>query len=125
MKPIRLAAFTLLFLLVFAGHVLFIGKLAGQTDRGLITGTVTDASGAAIPGATVLVKSEKTGEERAVKSNDAGYYSVTNLSPASYSVEGKAPALGPTQYANIRLIVGQERVVNIILQPAAITQEVN
>src|SRR6266704_950831 len=125
MKPIRLAAFTLLFLLVFAGHILFIQKLAGQTDRGLITGTVTDASGAAIPGATIAVKSEKTGEERRVTSNNSGSYSVTNLAPASYSIEAKAPALGPTQYTNIRLAVGQERVVNLILQPAAINQEIN
>jgi len=125
MRPARLAALTLLFLLVFAGHILLIQKLAGQTDRGLITGTVTDASGAAIPGATIAVKSEKTGDERKVISNGAGYYSVTNLSPASYSIEAKAPALGPTQYTNIRLTVGQERVLNIILQPAAISQQVN
>src|SRR5438034_4530066 len=125
MKPIRLATFTLLFLLVFAGHILFIQKLAGQTDRGLITGTVTDASGAAIPGATIAVKSEKTGEERRVTSNSSGSYSVTNLSPASYSIEAKASALGPTQFSNVRLTVGQERVLNVILQPAAISQEVN
>src|SRR5438552_197698 len=65
MRPIRLVAFTLLFLLVLAGHVLFIGKLAGQTDRGLITGTVTDVSGAAIPGATAPVKREKPGAQTA------------------------------------------------------------
>ena len=64
MKSIRFVTLALMFVLVFAGHVLFIGKLAGQTDRGLITGTVTDTSGAAIPGATVVVKSEKTGDER-------------------------------------------------------------
>src|SRR5205085_4784052 len=40
-------------------------------------------------------------------------------------VEGKAPALGPAQFTNIRLTVGQERLVNLILQPAAMTQEVN
>jgi hypothetical protein len=72
---------------------------------------------------THYVKSEKTGEERNVKTNDGGNHSVTDLSPASYSIEAKAPALGPTQYANIQLTVGRERVVNIILQPAAITQE--
>ena len=64
MRPIRVVAIALMFFLVFGGHTLFIGKLAGQTDRGLITGTVTDTSGAAIPGATVVVKSEKTGDER-------------------------------------------------------------
>ena len=94
MRPIRVVAIALMFFLVFGGHTLFIGKLAGQTDRGLITGTVTDTSGAAIPGATVVVKSEKTGDERTAKSNNAGSYSVTNLSPASYSIEARAPALG-------------------------------
>src|SRR5262245_58717074 len=125
MRPVRLVTITLLYLAVFAGHVLIIGKLAGQTHQGLITGTVTDASGAAIPGASVSVKSERTGEERKVKSNDAGHYSVTNLPPASYTVEGEAPSLGPTRYANIPLTIGQERVVNLILQPAALSQEVN
>src|SRR2546425_341374 len=106
MRSIRLVAFTLLFLLVFTTHVLFIGKLAGQTVQGVIRGTVTDASGAAIPGATVVVKSEKTGDERTVRSDAAGSYVVTNLAPAAYSIEGKAPALGPTQYTNIHLTVG-------------------
>src|SRR6185295_9382457 len=100
-------------------------QLAGQTDRGLISGTITDASGAAIPGAAVLVKSEKTGDERRVTADDGGRYVVTNLAPAAYAVEAKAPGLGPTQFANIQLTVGQERIVNIILQPAAIAQEVN
>jgi hypothetical protein len=64
----------------------------GQTA--VLTGTVTDASGAAIPDATVSVKSEKTGEVRNVKSDGAGHYSVANLPPTSYAVEAKAPALG-------------------------------
>src|SRR5215468_10261936 len=124
MKSIRFAAFALLFLLVFTGHAVFIGRLAGQTG-GLISGTITDPSGAAIPGATVSVKNERTGDERKATSDAAGRYVVTNLSPASYSIEAHAPALGPTQYANLQLTAGQERVQNIILQPAAITQEVN
>src|SRR5439155_12383974 len=104
----RFLALTLFSWFLFAGHA----RLAAQT----LTGTVTDASGAAVPGATVTVKSEKTGEERIVKSNDAGVYRVTNLPPAAYAVEAKAPALGPTQYAGIPIVVGQERVLNLILQ---------
>src|SRR5919205_2896081 len=102
---------------IFAGHA----TLRAQT----LTGTVTDTSGATVPDATVTVKSEKTGEERVVKSNEVGLYRVTNLAPTTYSVEGKAADLGPTQYANIPLIAGQERVLNLILQPATLNQEVN
>src|SRR5262245_11413865 len=125
MRSIRLAAAVLLFLLVFAGHVLFLGKLAAQTDRGTITGAVTDASGAAVPNVDVSVRNERTAQERKVKSNEAGHYSVTNLHPSSYSIQAQAPGLGRTQYANIPLTVGQEGVLNLILQPAALTQEVN
>src|SRR5258708_5892122 len=94
MRSIRLVVLALMFLLVFTGHVVFIGTLAGQT-LGLISGTITDPSGAAIPGATVSVKSERTGDERKATSDAAGRYILTNLPPAAYSVEAKAPALGP------------------------------
>ncbi len=95
-----------------------------QTDAGRIVGTVTDTTGAVIPGATVTVKSEKTGEQRTVKSDDSGYYIVTNLAPASYSVTGKTEGLGPTEYTEIRLTAGQERNLALILRPASLTSEV-
>src|SRR6267142_2559583 len=101
MRSIRFVVLALMFLLVFTGHVVFIGTLAGQT-LGLISGTITDASAAAIPGATVSVKNERTGDERKVTADSSGRYIVTNLSPASYSIEAKAPALGPTKFANIQ-----------------------
>src|SRR5258708_8712492 len=108
MRSIRFVALALMFLLVFTGHVVFIGTLAGQT-LGLISGMITDPSGAAIPGATVSVSSERTGDERKATSDAAGRYIVTNLPPAAYSVQAQAPALGPTQFANIRLTAAQQR----------------
>src|SRR4051794_21818989 len=108
---------TVAILFAFAANV----RLSAQT----LAGTVTDASGAAVRGATITAKSERTGEERTTQSNDAGGYRITNLAPASYSVEAKSPALGPTQYSNIPVVAGQERVVNLILQPATLNQEVS
>jgi len=47
--------------------LLAIAPLAhAQTDRGRLIGTVTDANSAIIPGASVTVKNERTGEERTV-----------------------------------------------------------
>jgi Carboxypeptidase regulatory-like domain len=46
-----------------------------QTD-GRFTGTVLDPSGAAVPNATVVVKNEKTGDEKTVVSNGQGRYTV-------------------------------------------------
>jgi hypothetical protein len=96
----------------------------GQSDQGRILGTITDANGAVIPSAKVKVKNEKTGVEREVAANEAGNYLVTNLLPASYTVTAEGQQLGPTQITGIILSVGQERRVNLILQPSTLKQEV-
>ncbi|MDQ6701247.1 MAG: carboxypeptidase-like regulatory domain-containing protein, partial [Acidobacteriota bacterium] len=83
-----------------------------QVDSGRIIGSVTDPSGAVIPNATVTAKNEKTGEERSAKSNEDGAYILSNLAPASYSIEGKAESLGATQFKGIAVSVGQERNLN-------------
>src|SRR6266540_1693921 len=57
-----------------------------QTDRGRMVGTVTDANGAVVPGASVVVKNEHTGEQRTATTNESGYYVVAALKPAVYSV---------------------------------------
>lgn len=96
-----------------------------QTDQARIVGTVTDSTGAIVPGAGITVRNEKTGAERKLKASEQGAYVVTNLAPAPYTVVGEASGLGPTAYQNITLTAGQERTVNIVLQPAAMTQEIN
>ena len=61
-------------------------RLAAQATEGSILGTVTDASGAAIPQATVRITSLDTGAERVTETTSTGEYVVTNLSLGSYTV---------------------------------------
>ena len=61
------------------------GRALAQTD-GRFAGTVLDQSGALVPGATVVVVNEKTGEQRMVTANAEGRYLVTNLKPAMYTI---------------------------------------
>ncbi len=96
-----------------------------QTDSARIVGLVTDVTGAVLGGATITVKSEKTGDERKVTSNEQGYYSVPYLLPAAYTVTGKTNDLGPSVTNNINVSVGQERTLNLILQPSTMVQTVN
>ncbi|MGH9449334.1 MAG: carboxypeptidase regulatory-like domain-containing protein [Terriglobia bacterium] len=63
-----------------------VAPLAGQTTFGTIAGTVTDQSGAVIPGATVVVVNEATGVERRADTSGAGVYAVPDLNPGSYRV---------------------------------------
>src|SRR2546430_17528839 len=99
-------------------------QLCPQVETGRIVGLVIDTSGAAIPTAPVTVKNEKTGETRKVTSNESGAYTVANLPPASYSLDSASGGLGPALYKGIQIAVGQDRTVNLILQPATVNQGV-
>jgi hypothetical protein len=117
MKPnIILSASCLLAVILFPAW--------GQSDVARIIGTVTDSSGAVINAGTITVKNDKTGEERIVNVNAQGVYIVTPLRPASYSVVARAEGMGTAEYRGIHLQVGQERTVNIVMEPAAVTTEI-
>ena len=96
-----------------------------QSDVARIVGTVSDVSGAVVPGAKVTIKSERTGQERAVVTDQHGGYSASQLNPASYTVNVDAPGMATASLSQIVLQVGQERTVNVTLKPAAMTTEVN
>jgi hypothetical protein len=84
-----------------------------------IMGTVTDASGSAVAGATVIVKSQALGIERTTQTNSSGDYEVPALPPGSYSVEVKAQGF-TTQIANaLTLQVSQNSVQNFGLKVAS------
>jgi hypothetical protein len=108
---------TLLFLVSVAAYA--------QIDAGRIVGTVADTTGAVIPNATITVKNDRTGEERTANTNSQGYYVVLQLPAAVYTITGKSAGLGPQEYREIHIAVGQERTVNIVLQPESLATEVN
>lgn len=62
------------------------GVLSGQTVTGTLSGTVTDSSGAVIPGVEVAAKNEETGLTRSALSNDEGYYVMSFLPIGAYTV---------------------------------------
>ena len=61
-----------------------------QSDLGSISGVVKDPSGAVIPKVQVIVKNEASGTERPATTNEAGFYTVTNIPPGMYSVTADA-----------------------------------
>jgi hypothetical protein len=98
--------------------------LLGQTDVARIAGTVVDASGAVVPGAAVTLKNERTGQLRQVKADERGVYIVNQLRPAAYSATVTAPGMATAEYTNIVLQLGQERTLDVTLNPAAVSTEV-
>jgi Carboxypeptidase regulatory-like domain len=77
------------YLTCFSMFILFAGLCFGQATSD-VSGTVLDASGAAIPGAEVTIKNLGTNATRTALSNSAGLYTFNNLQPASYSITATA-----------------------------------
>src|SRR5262245_14629721 len=94
-----------------------------QTE-GRFTGTVLDASGAAVPGATVVVKNEKTGEEKTALSNAQGRYLITNLRPSTYTIKVTMQSFAPLEYTALPLLAAQEFTLDLQLQAAGVTETV-
>src|SRR5215510_8678647 len=63
----------------------------GQTDRGTITGTISDASGAVIPGATVSAKHTETGLVYTAGSSETGNYTLPQLPAGNYELTVELP----------------------------------
>jgi hypothetical protein len=101
-----------------------LGVCVFAQDQARIVGTVTDSTGAVIPKASVAVTNEKNGIKREATADDRGYYILTNLAPSTYTVVGAGKELGPTEFKGVNLAVGQERTLNLTLNPAAVAQEV-
>ena len=100
-----------------------IGALA-QTDSGKISGTVKDQNGAIVPGATITVTNDRTGEERSATSNTDGLYSVPALKASTYTVTAEATGLS-TKVEKVNLNVGQELAVNLALSVTGVAATVN
>src|SRR6185295_7665886 len=74
--------------------LLIMGGLSGvfgQTNTGRISGTVTDESGAVMPGVDVTVRNPATGLARNVITNESGTFQVPLLPPSLYEVEASLP----------------------------------
>lgn len=81
-----------------------------QMSTGTISGTVSDATGAVIPGAAVTVKNVDTGVSRSLTTNAQGRYVVPQLSPGDYEVTTTASGFQTEVRRGITLAVGLEWV---------------
>jgi hypothetical protein len=88
------------------------------------TGSVIDPSGSMVPGATVIVKNERTGEERAATTNNQGRYLVSNLKPSTYTVRVTHSSFRPLEYTNLSLNAAQEFPLDLSLQAAGVTETI-
>ena len=93
--------------------------LYGQAT-GSISGTVTDASGSAVPGAKVTITAPATGLTRSTTTDDKGQYLVPLLGVAAYNIKVEMQGFQPTESQDVRLQVDEHREFDFKLSPATV-----
>lgn len=107
-----------LFLLLFAG-------LPAWAQTAQIVGTISDASGARVPGAKVTVTNVNTGVKRNVTSNAQGYYTVPLLPNGEYSITVQKQGFKQASRSDIALSVGNNVAIDFTLIVGAVSQTVS
>ncbi|PYT95033.1 MAG: hypothetical protein DMG38_28415, partial [Acidobacteria bacterium] len=123
MQIIRLKI-VLLLAMSIAQASLLIQPLHGQVLYGSVTGTVTDPSGAIVPGAQVTVTNEATGLKRQTTTDAAGNYRVLDLPQGNYTIEVTASGFKPLKVTSIAVLIGQVNAQDLQPQVGTATQEV-
>ena len=92
---------------------------------GAISGTVTDSSGAAVPGASIQIVDSTTGQvARRVTTTATGGFSATLLPPSVYTVRVSATGFGRGEVKNVTVRVTEVTTVAITLRPQTLQQQV-
>lgn len=103
---------------------LSMGALVYGQATGSISGTVTDATGAAVAGATVTVTAPATGFTRTATSDDKGEYLIPLLGVATYNVQAEMKGFQTSTANDVRLQVDEHRELDFKMSPAAVQSSV-
>src|SRR5918992_4056308 len=93
-----------------------------QEQSGAIEGTITDATGAVVPGATVEARG--TGRVQSTVSDAGGAYRFPALPPGTYVISASLPGFTSVNVPDVRLSLGQTLKVDLGLRVSSVQEEV-
>lgn len=102
------------------------GSAFAQTDvtTSRISGTIQDASGAALPGVTVTATNKETGLQQVAVTDEQGFYRVLNLPTGTYDITAELDGFATATAPNVRLLLGSTPTVNFNLQSATVSETI-
>jgi hypothetical protein len=110
---------------VFVGFIAATAPPAiGQVLYGGVTGTVTDPSGAPVPGATVTITHKDTNLSREAVSNETGIYSFTNVQAGTYNVKVSLTGFREFVKTEVPVSVNQISRVDVKLEVGVLAEMV-
>ena len=98
--------------------------LLAQVDTGGITGTVTDPTGAVVPGATVMLTNTETSVALQMKTTSTGTYSFTGVRPGSYDLQAEESGFETFIDRGLQIHVQQTLTVDVSFVTGAVSQHV-
>ncbi len=98
--------------------------LSQATATGNIVGVVTDATGAALPNATVTATNTGTNAQRTTTSGTAGEYRFDLLPGGIYTVKAESAGFSPTEAKDIQLLVGTTLTANLPMKTGTVSTSV-
>ena len=104
--------------------LLFSASALAQSTAGRILGTLTDQSGAAVAGATVVVTDQQRGTSRTVTTDDSGAYAAPDLQPGTYKIHVEAKGFKSVERPNVLIEVATDVRSDFALQPGQVTETV-
>ncbi len=110
------------YLVVFL--MLLLSALLNAQDRGTITGSVTDTSGAIVPNAKVTLTNPATGQKQVVETNAEGIYSFLSLVPGRYSVLTEKDGFRKAEASNVVVQVNTTSRLDIQMQLGAVQETI-
>lgn len=99
-------------------------SLSAQDTRGTILGTVRDASGAALGGATVVATNTETKISNTATSNESGLFEIPYLVPGTYEISASASGFKKFVQSGITVSIGTRTNVTIDMQVGQVSEEV-
>jgi len=105
------------FVVLLAILAMFGLPIVGQTtSTGSLTGTVSDANGAVVPGATVTVKNAETGQEFTARTNGEGVFTINALGAGTYTATISVKNFKQSKITAIKIDVGRPSSIAVALE---------
>ncbi len=98
--------------------------VCSQVSNASISGTVTDSSGAYVPGATISVRNINTGVTATATTDASGLYSAPNLIIGTYEVHLTKKGFASETRSGITLTVGRQAVVDFTIKPGNTSEQI-
>ena len=108
----------------FLSGILSGGPVYGQGAVAEVNGSITDQSGAVLPGVTITITEESTGLARTTESNDGGRFVLPSVRPGRYTVRAELSGFQTQTRTGVDINVGQALTLDLSLPVGTLTDQV-